>query len=108
MIGEAYRLDYARCRKILLERLREPAPGRLQLLTGPRQVGTWGLWAVEVKTARFHSGEVRGLLEFCRRHPRYRPLVVTSPGSESIAARLGIAAVCWTDFLLSGPPGVPG
>lgn len=31
--------DYAVCRDRLLERLKEPAPGRIQLLTGPRQVG---------------------------------------------------------------------
>ena len=27
------------CRDRLLERLKEPAPGRIQILTGPRQVG---------------------------------------------------------------------
>src|SRR5712671_3555602 len=31
--------DYATCRSLLLRRLQEPAPGRIQLLTGPRQVG---------------------------------------------------------------------
>jgi uncharacterized protein len=31
--------DYPTCRRQLLSRLREPAPGRIQLLTGPRQVG---------------------------------------------------------------------
>ena len=31
--------DYVPCRDLLLKRLREPAPGRIQLLTGPRQVG---------------------------------------------------------------------
>ena len=31
--------DFAYCRRLLSERLREPAPGRIQLLTGPRQVG---------------------------------------------------------------------
>src|SRR5215472_19262796 len=31
--------DYTPCRDLLLKRLREPAPGRIQLLTGPRQVG---------------------------------------------------------------------
>lgn len=34
-----YCLDYQGCRNILAKRLREPAPGRIQLLTGPRQVG---------------------------------------------------------------------
>ena len=31
--------DFNHCREELLKRLREPAPGRIQLLTGPRQVG---------------------------------------------------------------------
>src|SRR5688572_14733762 len=31
--------SYAGCRETLTRRLREPAPGRIQLLTGPRQVG---------------------------------------------------------------------
>ena len=32
-------LDYVACRTFLLQRVREPAPGRIQILTGPRQVG---------------------------------------------------------------------
>lgn len=39
MVEETYRLSFDRAREILLERLSEPAPGRLQLLAGPRQVG---------------------------------------------------------------------
>ena len=31
--------DFAACRQLLLERLRKPTPGRIQLLTRPRQVG---------------------------------------------------------------------
>jgi predicted AAA+ superfamily ATPase len=34
-----YCIDFADCRRILDRRLEEPAPGRVQLLTGPRQVG---------------------------------------------------------------------
>jgi hypothetical protein len=34
-----FALGYAACRDLLARRLREPAPGRIQLLTGPRQVG---------------------------------------------------------------------
>ena len=30
---------FLRCREVLLDRLKEAAPGRIQLLTGPRQVG---------------------------------------------------------------------
>lgn len=39
MIHNGFRLDYQACRTHLEERLAEPAPGRVQLLTGPRQVG---------------------------------------------------------------------
>jgi len=66
--------------------------------------GSWGAWAVEVKTGAFDSTHLRGLLEFCRRYPRYRPLVVTAIGDESLAARFGLTAVNWSEFLLSGPP----
>jgi predicted AAA+ superfamily ATPase len=39
MIFDPFRLGYAACRDHLLARLGEPAPARIQLLTGPRQVG---------------------------------------------------------------------
>src|SRR5262245_354426 len=39
MPDNEFALDYEACRRLLLERLQEPAPGRIQLLTGPRQVG---------------------------------------------------------------------
>src|SRR5262245_27373231 len=32
--------------------------------------GSWGAWAVEVKTGRFQPKDLTGLLEFNRRHPR--------------------------------------
>lgn len=225
MLDNDFTLDYDACRRLLLERLQEPAPGRIQLLTGPRQVGkttllldltkhlgetaqyvagddpqaglpgfwervwaeaeararrspavlfldeiqpklitlnnallsamhpqgppdeerepvrfgawvenaclafawnagqrvmywreeplevdgviegNWGAWAIEVKTGAFESTHLRGLLEFCRRYPRYRPLVVTAVGNESLATRFGLAAVNWPEFLLSGLPG---
>jgi hypothetical protein len=66
--------------------------------------GSWGAWAVEVKTGAFEPSDLRGLLEFCRRHQRFKPLVVTAPGDETSATRLGITAVTWRDFLLAGPP----
>lgn len=39
MIESAFRLGYRECRELLLQRLAEAAPSRIQLLTGPRQVG---------------------------------------------------------------------
>lgn len=66
--------------------------------------GSWGQRAIEIKTGGFDSRDLRGLLEFCRRYPRYRPLVVTATGDEPQAHRLGLPAVSWADFLLAGPP----
>jgi len=65
--------------------------------------GSWGAWAVEIKTGPFTSNDLRGLLEFCRRHSRYRPLVITAPGDEVIARRLGVGVINWADFLFIGP-----
>ncbi|HEV8132340.1 MAG TPA: ATP-binding protein [Acidobacteriota bacterium] len=70
--------------------------------------GSWGRWALEVKSTRFDSSQLKGLLEFCRRHPRYAPLVVTSPGEEMTARRLGIKGISWIEFLSSGPPAQAG
>ncbi len=39
MSAHDFRLSYLECRELLAQRLAEPAPGRIQLLAGPRQVG---------------------------------------------------------------------
>lgn len=65
--------------------------------------GSWGKWALEVKTGKFEIRELEGLLEFCRRHRGFQPLVVSAPGDEEKALRRGIASVSWVDFLLRGP-----
>jgi uncharacterized protein len=66
--------------------------------------GSWGEWAIEVKTGRFDAQSLKGLLEFCRRNPKFTPLVISAPGDEGIARRHGIRGVGWEDFLVSGPP----
>ncbi len=68
--------------------------------------GSWGDWALEVKTSRFDSQSLKGLLEFCRRNPKFHSLVITAPGDEAIAHRHGLLAVSWKEFLVSGPPSV--
>lgn len=65
--------------------------------------GSWGAWAIEVKTGAFTAATVRGLLEFTRRFPRYRPLLLCDPGDSHAAARLGVPALSWKQFLLEGP-----
>src|SRR5438270_2125919 len=39
MASGDFRLSYTDCRALLRQRLAEDAPGRIQLLSGPRQVG---------------------------------------------------------------------
>src|SRR6266568_350386 len=66
--------------------------------------GSWGKWAVEVKTGRFDVQALRGLLEFCRRNPAFKPLVISAPGDEETAKRHGIESISWEEFLISGAP----
>jgi uncharacterized protein len=66
--------------------------------------GSWGSWAIEVKTGRPDPSDLRGLDAFVRRHPRYRPLVVADGDWLAMAERLGLAAIDWRRFLFEGPP----
>lgn len=63
--------------------------------------GSWGHWAID------EAQDLRGLLEFCHRNPEFRPLVITAPGREDSARRLGIAGMSWPAFLLRGPSDHP-
>lgn len=67
--------------------------------------GTWGSWAIEVKTGRTSVADFKGLAEFTRRHPKFRPLVVCEEETVAVAARAGFEAIRWWDFLMHGPPG---
>jgi predicted AAA+ superfamily ATPase len=66
--------------------------------------GSWGKWAVEVKTGKFDAQSLKGLFEFSRRNPAFTPLVISAPGNEETACRHGLAGISWEDFLVSGPP----
>lgn len=66
--------------------------------------GSWGSWAIEVTVGSVVAADVRGLLEFTRRHPDYRPLVICRESALPAVARLGVSGQSWADFLLSGPP----
>jgi predicted AAA+ superfamily ATPase len=70
--------------------------------------GSWGSWAIEVKTGPFGAAEVRGLLEFARRFPKYRPLLLCDAAQLPGAERLGVEGIGWKRFLLAGPPGASG
>jgi uncharacterized protein len=66
--------------------------------------GGWGWWAVEVKTGSVSTADLRGLGEFVRRNPRFRPLVLCDEQARPVAERAGFQAMPWSDFLLGGPP----
>ncbi|RKY20204.1 MAG: AAA family ATPase [Planctomycetota bacterium] len=66
--------------------------------------GSWGRWAVEVKTGAYAVGDLSGLLECCRRYPDFRPLLLCREGDEALARRMGVSTQPWRTYLLSGPP----
>jgi predicted AAA+ superfamily ATPase len=69
--------------------------------------GSWGRWAVEVKSGPFQMSELQALLELVRRHAELRPLVICDDAGRASAKRAGVQAVSWQQFLLSGPSGAP-
>jgi predicted AAA+ superfamily ATPase len=62
--------------------------------------GSWGSWAVEVKTGDFQAADLRGLLEFTRRHRSFRPLLLCGQPRHAAAEEAGVEVVAWQDFLL--------
>ena len=64
--------------------------------------GSWGKWAIEVKTGRVEMSDLKGLAELTRRFPSYRPLLVSDLSAKTIAERAGIHFVPWQQFLLEG------
>lgn len=70
--------------------------------------GTWGNWALEIKSGIVKAADLHGLLEFNRRHPGYRPLLVCDAGAMPAAERVGVEAVTWSNFLIHGLPGAIG
>ncbi|MGD2155086.1 MAG: hypothetical protein PVG79_17610, partial [Gemmatimonadales bacterium] len=61
-----------------------------------------------IKTSRYTVRDLAGLLEFTRRHPAFRPLVLCPDAETGVARAAGAEAVTWRQFLWSGPPGTHG
>jgi len=64
--------------------------------------GSWGKWAVEIKTGEYTSRDLVGLLEYCRRNSDYRPLILCDEKHTETARRIGIDVLAWTDYLWEG------
>ncbi|HET7503769.1 MAG TPA: AAA family ATPase [Kofleriaceae bacterium] len=67
--------------------------------------GSWGSWAIEVKTGATSAGDLRGLAELVRRRPGLQPLVLCDEQALATVERAGLPAQPWREFLLQGPPG---
>ena len=65
--------------------------------------GSWGSWAIEVKTGSVSSHDLKGLSEFTRRHSAFRSLVLCDDKALDMVARAGLPAMPWCQFLLNGP-----
>jgi len=65
--------------------------------------GSWGSYAIEVKTGSFIERDLIGLFEFTRKNPKYRPLIICDEKDVAKARKLTIEALSWPNFLLSGP-----
>lgn len=65
--------------------------------------GSWGKLAIDVKIGRFAAHDLRGLGEFTKRFPTFRPLLICSPQDVAAAQSHDIAAMSWQDFLIQGP-----
>jgi len=66
--------------------------------------GSWGRWAVEVKTGQYATRDLAGILELCGRHRDFMPLLLCDPGRQSVARQAGVQVMTWQEFLLHGPP----
>lgn len=64
--------------------------------------GTWGNWVIEVKSGSVQTADLRGLLEFHRRFPKFRPALIGTDAGRAAAERAGIAMIDWREFLVHG------
>ena len=66
--------------------------------------GSWGKWAIEVKTGHVIPNDLQGLFEFTKRYPAFRPLVLCEASEIKNIRHMQIKAMPWQQFLLKGLP----
>jgi predicted AAA+ superfamily ATPase len=64
--------------------------------------GSWGQWAVEIKTGTIIPRDLIGLSEFCQRNPEFQPLVIGNPEYADVPRKLGMEFISWKTFLQLG------
>lgn len=65
--------------------------------------GSWGNWAIEIKSSSFVASDLKGLFEFTANYPSFTPLIVCDQQDVYAAKKYGILAMSWQNFLFSGP-----
>lgn len=66
--------------------------------------GSWGSWAIEITLGKVDNQCIRGLLEFNRQYPKYRPLIICAEKELTACKRFAIPCITWQEFLWQGPP----
>jgi len=62
--------------------------------------GSWGKWAIEVKGGPVQALDLKGLLEFHKRFPQYKPLLVAGETGRRTAQAVGVQFLTWQEYLL--------
>jgi hypothetical protein len=66
--------------------------------------GSWGSWAAEIKTGPFAARDLTGLLTFCKKYPRFKPLVICSDPASGPRLDAGVQTISVQSYLLEGIP----
>lgn len=64
--------------------------------------GSWGKWALEIKTGRLNSADLSGLFEFTKRYPAFRPLVLCDASEIKNGEKMHLPVISWQQFLFQG------
>ena len=64
--------------------------------------GSWGNWAVEIKSGTFSSRDLGGLLQFCKKFPRFKPLVICMEPESTLLRDLAIPIMSVEKYLVEG------
>lgn len=64
--------------------------------------GSWGRWAIEIKTGGYTLRDLQGVFTFVQRNPSFRPLLLCDEEHIDIGKRAGVATLPWQQFLWDG------
>jgi len=68
--------------------------------------GSWGSWAVEVKSGLFTNHDLTGLFTFCKKYPNFKPLVICQNPEKDMPSNDAVKSISLETYLLEGLVGV--